>query len=271
MTSARVLTAVVLVPGVLAVVLLAPTAVVAGVVALVTLGALREFFALGAKAGLGGHPRWTMAAAAGLIYAQWARSSAARWDISGEEVLLVFVLGAAALALAGPRAEAEALRRLASSAAGLLFVALPLSCLVGLHAAPGDGSRRVLLVLAVVWAGDTAAYFAGRALGRRPLAPAISPKKTWEGAIAHVAASMGAAAAFVWFLPVPLAHLVVLGIVVSAAAQLGDLLESAYKRAAGVKDSGTLLPGHGGILDRVDALILAAPVVWWYFEWVTRS
>ena len=129
----------------------------------------------------------------------------------------------------------------------------------------------------MVWAGDTAALYIGRPLGRHKLAPALSPNKTWEGAIASVVGSLGAAAVLLWIASnlarrnvVTLSYadevwwywLMIAGIV-NIAAQVGDLAESALKRSAGVKDSGALLPGHGGILDRIDALLLAAPTLWY--------
>ena len=117
----------------------------------------------------------------------------------------------------------------------------------------------LILVAACVWAGDTAAYYVGKALGKRPLHP-LSPKKTWEGTLAGLV--VGALAAMVVALlgrlyPWWLALLV--GLVVNALGQLGDLLESFLKRVAGVKDSGTIFPGHGGVLDRIDSLLLALP------------
>jgi phosphatidate cytidylyltransferase len=117
----------------------------------------------------------------------------------------------------------------------------------------------------ITWAGDTAAYFAGRAFGRHPLAPHLSPKKTWEGSIAGLVASIAVGVAFRRWLHAPTEILVGMAIVGNIAGQVGDLLESAYKRSAGVKDSGSMLPGHGGVLDRIDALILAFPVVWYYW------
>jgi phosphatidate cytidylyltransferase len=127
-----------------------------------------------------------------------------------------------------------------------------------------------------VWSGDIAALYIGRAFGRRKLAPRLSPGKTVEGAIASVAASVLAALAVVLVsdaltargnltlhISQPLWQSLLLAVLLNLAAQAGDLLESAVKRGAGVKDSGTLLPGHGGILDRIDALLLAAPVLWY--------
>jgi phosphatidate cytidylyltransferase len=120
----------------------------------------------------------------------------------------------------------------------------------------------VFLLLAIVWLGDTAAYYAGSRLGRHKLAPVVSPKKSWEGSIAGFA--VGLIAAMVWT-RLRLGRLdvgILLAAVITAlAAQVGDLVESMIKRGAGVKDSGTILPGHGGVLDRVDALLFAAPVL----------
>jgi phosphatidate cytidylyltransferase len=138
----------------------------------------------------------------------------------------------------------------------------------------------VLFTLLVVWAGDTFAYYVGRAFGRIPFAPRISPKKTWEGALASVAGSIFFALLLTRFAPgiasglakfhlltapsgfAQISYWVVVAVAVSlnVAAQAGDLLESMMKRGAGIKDSGSLLPGHGGILDRIDALLFAAPV-----------
>ena len=118
--------------------------------------------------------------------------------------------------------------------------------------------------------GDTAAYFVGRAMGRHPFAPHLSPQKTWEGAVASFAGALlvGLAVNSWGHLNIPTIHVLGMAAAGNVAGQMGDLLESAYKRSAGVKDSGALLPGHGGILDRIDALILTFPVVWYYWLWI---
>jgi phosphatidate cytidylyltransferase len=140
-----------------------------------------------------------------------------------------------------------------------------------------NGPSLVVFLLCVVWAGDTAALYIGRPFGRRKLAPTLSPNKTWEGTIASVAGSMVAAGVLLgiseylagWnsvalsYSDDPWWYWLILAVIVNIAAQVGDLAESALKRSAGVKDSGTLLPGHGGILDRIDALLLAAPALWY--------
>jgi phosphatidate cytidylyltransferase len=146
------------------------------------------------------------------------------------------------------------------------LVAFPLSFLISLHAVHGLGPRLVLFLLALLWVGDSLAYFTGRAVGRHKMAPQLSPGKTWEGAVANLLGSVLVAFAAARWIALPLVHLCGMAALANLAGQLGDLTESAYKRAAGAKDSGSLLPGHGGMLDRVDSLIFAAPVVWYYFR-----
>lgn len=136
------------------------------------------------------------------------------------------------------------------------------------------GAAILFMPIALTWLGDSAAYFVGRAIGRRRLAPNISPNKTWEGAIAGFLTSVGAAVLFVeltrpavgWTLP--LAHIIALGAVISVGGQLGDLVESRFKRDCGVKDSSALLPGHGGFLDRIDSLLYAIPLAYAYLRTV---
>jgi phosphatidate cytidylyltransferase len=130
-----------------------------------------------------------------------------------------------------------------------------------------DGSWRVVLLLAIVMAADTAAYFTGRALGRHKLAPAISPGKTVEGAVGGLAGGiLGALAVRGAGFALPVGHAVVLGALVAIAAMAGDLVESLLKRWAGVKDSGALFPGHGGMLDRLDSLLFGGAVLYYYFS-----
>jgi phosphatidate cytidylyltransferase len=136
-----------------------------------------------------------------------------------------------------------------------------------------NGSDLVFLLFFIVWAGDTAAYFVGRFLGRRPLAPQVSPKKTVEGAIGGVLGSILAAfIARAWFMHRlrPIDGLV-LGIVLGTVGMVGDLVESMLKRGAGVKDSARLVPGHGGLLDRVDSLLYAAPVLYYYYQFAMKT
>jgi phosphatidate cytidylyltransferase len=143
-----------------------------------------------------------------------------------------------------------------------------------------DGREWVILALFCTFASDTAAYFTGRLLGRHKMAPAISPNKTWEGAAGGVAGSIAVSLAvtwlftldFAWFSPLPVGVLtaVLLGLAISVFAQAGDLVESLFKRNMGAKDSSKLLPGHGGILDRVDSVVFAGLVVYYYVIWLVR-
>lgn len=169
-----------------------------------------------------------------------------------------------------------AARRLAYSIAGILYAGLLFQFLAMLKRDLGGdlGGHFVLFVLVVTWAGDTGAYFAGRFLGKAKLYPAVSPGKTWAGAFGGLAGSTAAAvgiklglltgsamALLPWFGWVDVFLLVLPG---AALGQMGDLVESMIKRSTGVKDSGSILPGHGGILDRVDAVLLVAPYVYLY-------
>lgn len=120
----------------------------------------------------------------------------------------------------------------------------------------------VLSVLLVIWAGDSGAYFVGRAIGKHKMAPAISPNKTWEGAIGGLAASWLVGHWMVNHVGLYTGLALVFGLIVGAAGQIGDLFESAIKREIGIKDFGNLLPGHGGVLDRFDSLLFAAPVAY---------
>src|SRR5262249_52405670 len=132
-----------------------------------------------------------------------------------------------------------------------------------------DGASFVVLALMFSWLSDTGAYFAGRYLGKRKLYAAVSPKKTLEGAIGGLVGSVAGAlmAHFLYLKSLPLAHGIALALVAGAAGQAGDLGESLIKRSFGVKDSGGIVPGHGGMLDRIDALVVTAPLTYLYILW----
>jgi phosphatidate cytidylyltransferase len=213
-------------------------------------------------------PVWWMAIAMALLFVvTYYRPIEAQLPVLSALALLL-------LAWAAFRAPVE--RVLADAALGLFglfYVGYPLTLLPMIWNRD-DGRALLVFLMVTVWAGDIAAYYVGRRFGRHKLS-SLSPNKTWEGSVASVAGSIVAALAVVYagevlsafgntllHITQPVWQSIILAIVLNIAAQLGDLLESAIKRGAGVKDSGTLLPGHGGILDRIDALLLATPVLW---------
>jgi len=281
---ARILTACVLIPAVVALVWWGPAVLLAAVAALVALLALLEFFHLGDRVGLRSFRTWTMICAAGLFYAQYSQGLVETHPlgrgisivqvrevgaISLQVVFLIFIFGAAGIVLAMRRPLQEALPAISISSAGLLFIAFPFSYLVRLDEMSQTGRALILFTLVLIWAGDTLAYFTGKAIGRIPMAPALSPKKTWEGAAANLVGSLIVALGFSYWMQLDIWTLIGIAAFANIAGQMGDLLESAYKRGANVKDSGALLPGHGGVLDRIDSLILAGPVVWAAYQWLT--
>jgi phosphatidate cytidylyltransferase len=148
---------------------------------------------------------------------------------------------------------------------GVLYIGLTLSYLLLIRGLP-DGSLWIFFVVVVTWAGDTGAYVAGKSLGRHALAPVISPKKTYEGLAGGLFfACVLALVAREWFLPaLSREDCLLLGLLLTAAGLIGDLAESAIKRGAGFKDSGALIPGHGGMLDRLDSLLFTAPAFYYY-------
>ena len=153
--------------------------------------------------------------------------------------------------------------------AGILYIGWLLSYFVALIGLDG-GRDWVFFALFVTFGSDTAAFFVGRALGRHHLAPRISPGKTWEGAIAGVLGALIVSLVLVTLLTLPVSYgqTILLGLLVSIFGQLGDLIESLLKRNMGVKDSGKLIPGHGGFLDRIDSIVFAGVVVYYYVIWV---
>lgn len=175
-------------------------------------------------------------------------------------VLMSALVALGGLTLAGWRGEPDALARASVALFPCLYLALPIGAMVAVRATRGPAVLFLLMLTVIV--SDTAQYYTGRAFGRRPLAPAVSPKKTIEGAVGGFVfgpltlAGLGR----MWLPGVPTGWLVVLGLATVALGIAGDLFESMLKRSAGVKDSSSLIPGHGGVLDRIDALLFAAPV-----------
>jgi phosphatidate cytidylyltransferase len=291
----RIATAVVLIPIVLALILRAPVPVLAVVAAAVALATIHEFLKLTQSYGV--QPmRLPTYIFSGLFFLLLAVNP------GNDKPLLstaIFVLATGFAAAVAPfiflsigmrRGDLRSGYPAAAAAAfAFTYIALPMGMLVQLRQ-QWAGAFYLLYLLLVVWAGDILAYFVGKSMGRHLMAPRISPKKTWEGAAASLVASVGvgwllfghaeriSSALLSWGLIVrrdglfgletpAMGPVILLTIGLNIAAQLGDLVESLIKRGAGVKDSGALLPGHGGMLDRIDALLFAAPVLWCYAAW----
>jgi phosphatidate cytidylyltransferase len=151
---------------------------------------------------------------------------------------------------------------------GVLVIIPAWAALVVLLESGDDGPKYVLLVLSIVWAADIGAYFFGRRLGRTKLAPSLSPGKTWEGVIGGLFAATGAALVGAWWLELSAVFLVPMALSVAAISVVGDLTVSMFKRNAGLKDSGSLFPGHGGVLDRVDSVTAAVPLFALEATWI---
>jgi phosphatidate cytidylyltransferase len=279
----RLLTAAVLIPVVVALVWWAPAIILAGIAAVVAILALVEFLNLGERIGLRGFQLWTYFCTVLIFYAQFSLGRVETHSFAGgvsmvrdatggtlsvEAALLIFLFGCVILGLLTKRPLHEVVPAISIGSAALLFVVLPFSYIVRLDEIEPVGRQLVLFTLVLVWAGDMLAYFVGKSLGRVPMAPALSPKKTWEGALGNVLASMIVAVLFAKWMQTDVITLLVIAGVANIAGQAGDLIESAYKRGAAVKDSGGLLPGHGGMLDRIDSLILATPAVWIVYQWL---
>jgi phosphatidate cytidylyltransferase len=270
----RVLTALILIPLVLLLVFLGPRWLVTLAVAAVAMQAAWEYLGLAEK-GLAEKtatrpPRIAVLVAILALFAgnfAWPDLTAAIVGLLSLSLLVYCCFS---------RPVEQVMADASAAVFCLLYVGFTLIALPVLREQT-NGPSLVAFLLCVVWAGDVTALYVGRAWGRRKLAPTLSPNKTWEGALGSVAGSMLATGGLLglehlfkaqwdkaWLsYPESLGYWLTLAVVVNVAAQVGDLAESALKRSAGVKDSGALLPGHGGVLDRIDALLLAAPVLWY--------
>ena len=255
----RELAAAVAIPIVLAVLFLAPAFVFNLLVAVVALGALWEFYRIAEKTG------FPVAKTVGLAGGVAALSipMLPRPVGAGEIGAGLLLLGALA-AVAPLFAKVELSSALGGAGAtvfGVLAVPLPATAMCSLRLV---SPRAVLFLFLIVWGCDSFAYYTGKNFGRRKLAPRVSPNKTWEGTLGGLvgATAIGAAGGAWWLAPElgPVAGAAA-GALASSAGQLGDLVESLWKRGAGVKDSGTFLPGHGGFYDRIDSLLFAGPVL----------
>jgi phosphatidate cytidylyltransferase len=255
----RVLSALVLLPAVIGTIWFLPSwatlllAVIAAVLAYVEYAEIARV--LGARVAGGSGAAVVLACFAGTA--------------GGADTLLMaalIVIGAVAVSTGhpGPGVLANA----GASIFAPVYIGLPLGALASVRA-HANGREAVLLLLIVIVVSDSAQYYTGRTFGKRPLAPAISPKKTVEGAIGGmVFGTLAMTVGGHWVFPAPIWVLVLLGGAISLLGIVGDLFESLLKRSAGVKDSSNLIPGHGGVLDRIDSWLFAAPVYYVFVRWV---
>ncbi len=185
------------------------------------------------------------------------------------DLLAVGLLTLPAALLLSPGPAERRIKDMAITAFGIVYIGLTLSTIAPTRLLPG-GEWLVLFLALITWAADTGAYYAGTLWGKHQLAPRISPKKTVEGLLGGVGLAVAAAlVAQAWFVPqLQPMDTVILGVVLTGAGLFGDLLESAIKRRVGVKDSGSILPGHGGMLDRIDSLLFTAPTFYYYVIWI---
>ena len=286
----RILTALVLIPLVLLLILRAPIwllAIVAGIVALL---AIREFLELTRHYGVEPFTTATYLVVGFVFVVVTIIVGPGNFLNLNALVLGILVWLSAGLApfvFLAVGLHRGSLNSIYPAAAASVFaytyVAIPMALLVAIVDSTRGGFYLIYLLL-VVWAGDIFAYFVGKSVGRHKMSPRVSPQKTWEGALASVIASIGIGTIFYhfalpisrWLLRIHLMKssatfwdlrdtamwkVALLSVVLNVAAQLGDLVESAIKRGADVKDSGSILPGHGGMLDRIDAMLFACPVL----------
>ena len=250
----RILTAAALIPIVVYVVLWANFWVFFAVLVTVAFLCYREFDAVAEAYGFG--PPGPLGYGAGLLLL-----------VSRQETWLLILGLALILMAAAMRGEdlAKALPRAAVLLAGIVYIFGSWKCAMPLREL---NPHWLMYGLLVNWAGDAGAYYVGRRWGRHKMAPRISPHKSWEGAVASVVASVLIAGAYLLhFVPwVAVPQAVALTVAANAAGQLGDLTESAMKRGAGMKDSGAILPGHGGLLDRVDSTLFSLPLIYAYLK-----
>jgi phosphatidate cytidylyltransferase len=250
----RVLTSLALIPVVIYLVLLANWWLVAAVVALVACACFYEYRKLAAAYGFGAPS--VLGYGAGLLIL-FVNTDPWPW-------LVLVLAGMIALALAMRDEDLrQSLPRAALLVTGVVYAFGCWKCALALRA---QNPHWLMYALIVSWAGDIGGYYIGRSFGRRRLAERISPNKTWEGTAASLVCSAAIAGAYLLrFVPgVPALQAVLLTLAANAAGQVGDLAESVIKRGAGAKDSGAVLPGHGGMLDRVDSALFVLPVVYAY-------
>lgn len=261
MLAQRVLSALVAIPAVVALVAWGPNWLFTALVLLLAAGAQFELYGMFAGAGIEADR------VAGLVLgALVVLAFAARRPILLPLALSLAVIVVVTLGLRRDTGTERAWAGVTLTLLGVCYCAWLLGHAIWLRALPG-GRGLMLFALGVTWCGETAAYFVGRRYGRHPLAPRVSPGKTVEGGVAQLIASGGAAIVGAPLVSLSLPEAAAIGVLLGAVGQIGDLSESFLKRSAGAKDAGRIIPGHGGLLDRLDSLLFNVPALyyWLYF------
>jgi phosphatidate cytidylyltransferase len=255
MLRQRVITALILAPFVLLVILWVPHPITAAVLSLLVLAGAWEWSAFPGFTRHSARLAYVAFIAAGVLVAWYLGVDSSQSNLLLYGSLVWWVLALLWIALAPGNVN-----RTTAAIAGLFVLVPTWLALVRLHSQPLWGPQLLLFLLLLVVAADIGAYFAGRAFGKHKLAPKVSPGKTWQGVGGGLLAAAAMAAVGVWWFNMNAVPFMALCIGVAIASVVGDLTESLFKRHAGLKDSGSLLPGHGGVLDRVDSVTAAAPV-----------
>jgi len=272
----RTLTALLLIPPVIYLIGWSPKWLLLAAVIVTVEMCLYEFFQICRHAGFTPFTLPAYLFSAALCAARAVESNGP--EIYSLALFAAFLLVTLTAALVITRDLKTYLGAIATTIFGVVYIGLTLSCLLPLRfsqpaasglglagtAVTSEGRNLMLLLFLVIWADDTVAYLVGRAIGRKRLFPSISPKKTLEGSVGGLAGSLLVAWAFarLFWQTASVKKVILLAVLVALFGQIGDLAESAMKRGANLKDSGSALPGHGGLLDRVDSLLFGAPVLW---------
>lgn len=236
-------------------------------IALISVLAIYEFLSLGQKKGY----EMPFALCIGLMLVIMAAFVLP--SLSVEFGMFAALLIIPASYVLGRRGFEDSLPSSAIAVLATTYVGMLGGSLIRLRNDFGEGSKLVFFLLIVVWLGDTGAYYVGRQFGKHKLSPRISPKKTVEGLAGGMLFSIIAAVVihYTFFPKFPLVHAMIAGVILSVAGVIGDLAESMWKRSADVKDSGTLLPGHGGFLDRFDSILFTAPILYCYWTLIVHG
>jgi phosphatidate cytidylyltransferase len=238
-----------------------------GAVALIAVLAMHEFLTLGKKKG------YDLPIVLCIVITLIIMAAFILPELSVEMGVFVALLGIPASYVFSGKPLEDSLPSSAVAVLATMYVGMLGGSLIRLRNDFPEGWKLVFFLLLVVWLGDTGAYYTGRAFGRRKLSPRISPKKTIEGVMGGAGASVITAVVihFTFFREFPLHHAIIAGVILSFAGVVGDLAESMWKRSADVKDSGTLLPGHGGLLDRFDSVLFTAPILYVYWTLIVHG